>query len=319
MKGYGGSGTPGEDGTAGGEDGNPQQEAEVSSMTPRDWDAEYAALAAGEKSPENFTPAQLFDMGRHMVLKGKWDERYAIYDYIFNHPEASEDDKVRVRILWADKKRRVGGKEKAPGVLQELEVLQPISPIARAEWLEARKQCHNLTGNGQEVLRLGRETLELCNSPEIPLYKRIFYLAGHISDVLTFEANVSESTLEDMKKYYELLNDETLRADTVAYSSPAEEYSHLRGMLAEKMGDLETAKEGYMGKFEISLDPGIKAVGALLYLSVVWGENPKDRSQTTMEMVEYLCKHDAEILPAWRAAYEEKNRLVQSILTTMSE
>lgn len=152
--------------------------------TPPNWESEYANLVSGIKSLEAFTPADLFEMGQYFVLKGDFATRNTIYEtYIINHPEASEDDKMRVSILQADMKRRQG-KEKTPEALKDLEILRPTGDIVRAELLEAQKQCHILLGNGADALRLGRETIALCDSPEIPLDKRIFYHSGNIATAL---------------------------------------------------------------------------------------------------------------------------------------
>ncbi|PIR93908.1 hypothetical protein COT97_04255 [Candidatus Falkowbacteria bacterium CG10_big_fil_rev_8_21_14_0_10_39_11] len=157
----------------------------------------YEQICSGNIDPNSISPTELFELASQAALAGKPEIKNHIYDLILNHPQAAEDEKVRVMIHRADWMRRQGEPVEAMGAL---ELIHPGDKQSQIEWLQAMGECHLaiFDYHRQQAISLAKEAYEISRRgnelPDKILYRLEALIARQltVADFIDYNKNCTD-------------------------------------------------------------------------------------------------------------------------------
>lgn len=254
-----------------------------------DWKRQFAQLESGEVRSETFTPQQLFELATDAAISGDYGAKAKIYqEYIFNHPEASDDDKFRVEIYQQDLTRRNGDPKTALAELESLrEKYATNEAAADTEYFHAVGQCHLMLGQLDQAVASNREVLSHCDD-SIPSDKQLYFMESMMAVKLA--SGKPDEELDELFSRYQALLDASDLGELHRNRALSALYS-LQGTAAVEKGDSNAAAESYRQFFAVAPSDRDKTVAALRYLAIRLLEPIERQAEDVQTLTDFFRSH----------------------------
>lgn len=268
----------------------------------------YKSLISKDRSPEEFSTGQLFDLASQMAVAGQYPAKQRIYeDFILNHSAATEADKFRVHTYRYDVVRRGGRAERALAGLSAMEESSD-DPNALVEYLQAKGQCYLMMGKLEECLESQRRIMQ--NLDQLPPDKQLYYLETFIDFKIRSE-QADEELAQIFQRYKKVLDGANLQMDVRARAEGM--YFDLQGKAHLLRREFSRAQSCYRQAVEKMPSVRNKAVSALGYAYSSLQANPEERDAETVRMIEFFKANKSVLQPTDLSAYADKIDFVEGL------